>query len=368
MTVDLGAALQHAAARAPIPHLSTVELGRRVARRRAARTVARGAAGVGLTGALALTATQSPDLLGRTPAGYAPATGLPADQVATALPGPDPDAAAGACGWTVRAPSSAPAWDLGVAIDADPETRLSAVPFSVTVQSASPTAPPGAVRTVVARDGVVVAVAFDSWDLADWPSLPVNGASGGHLSLATCGGPDARLTLPDGSYAVHAVMADDATGDVAALSPGEPLDVVGSTRAPWCGADASVLPRGDDRAQLTALAGPGGRAVDLTLTWHGSQDAMLLDQRVAVVDDATGRVVADSGTWSSSRSSMTTTLAPGRTADVPAGWNGTTCDGTPLPAGTYRLQAFVTLAPVGAVGVVRNVVGTARVDEAVVVP
>jgi len=81
MSLDLSAALRDAAEHAPVGTLEPTTLGRRIRRRRATRTAVRSAGGVGLAGVIALTATQTPGLLGRFPRSAAggAVTGLPAD-------------------------------------------------------------------------------------------------------------------------------------------------------------------------------------------------------------------------------------------------------------------------------------------------
>ncbi|WP_421743418.1 sigma-70 family RNA polymerase sigma factor [Cellulomonas sp.] len=85
MSLDLSAALREAADHAPLGTLEPSVLGRRIRRRRATRTAARTAGGVGLAGVLAVTATQTPGLLdrySRSAPGTSAVTRLPADQVA----------------------------------------------------------------------------------------------------------------------------------------------------------------------------------------------------------------------------------------------------------------------------------------------
>lgn len=373
MSTDLRTALHDVAARAPLGTLEAAALHRRVRRRRAARAAAQGTAGLGLAGAIAVTASHGVELLGGPTYPAAPPP-LPADQVASTLPAADDAAAPGTCGWQVRAPEHTSPWRLGVNLGLYPQHPRSSLPVGVTVESTTSQRMPAPVRVVAERDGVVVAASSDAFDTGA-SMVPGTTSGGHHLALVACGGPDDHLTLPDGSYTLRAVLADPVSGEVLALSPGEPLVLAGNARAPWCEADVDVVPDGDEALEVSGTVGAAGRSADLTLTWRpdadgwrGDAEALLLDQRVVLVD-AAGRVAADSRTWSEETSSVVGTLAGGRTSSISVQWtSAASCSGDALPAGTYAAYALVTAAPTDAEGVTSNVLGVARLGGEVVVP
>lgn len=372
MSTDLRTALHDVAAHAPLGTLETSALHRRVRRRRAARAAAQGTAGLGLAGAIAVTAAHGVDLLGGPTYPAAPAP-LPADEVASTLPAADDAAEPGTCGWQVRAPQQASPWRLAVNLGHYPQHPRSSLPVGVTVQTTTSEQMPAPARVAAVRDGVVVATSADAFDTGS--SLAPGTTSGSHhLALVACGGPDDHLALPDGSYTLHAVLADPGTGEVLALSPGEPLVVAGNARAPWCGAGVGVVPEGDGTLEVGGTVGADGRSADLTLTWgagergwEGDEEALLLDERVVLVD-AAGRIVGDSRTWSEETSSVAGTLAAGRTTSISVQWTTASCSGDALPAGSYTAYALVTLAPTGAEGVTSNLLGVGRLGGEVVVP
>lgn len=367
MTLDLSSALRDAAEHAPLGAIEPLALSRRVRRRRAVRTAAHTTAGLGLAGAIAVTATQTPGFLDRhdrTPAGPA----LPPDQVASALPAADPEADPGECGWTVQHPPATSPYDLAVALGQYPQETYSSMPLQVSVRITDDVAPPAAIGVVAVRDEVVVAVAADDVEWGDAGPGPASMSGGAHLGLLTCGGADVSKALPDGDYEVYAVYAAAGTGDLVALSPAEPLVVGGNAREPWCGADASVIPGADGRTELSGDVTADG-AVHLRVTWSGQETAEMVDQRVVLVDDATGRIVADSRAPSGEESWVNSALVPGETlafsvTDLPDDCG----DDEPLAPGTYRAIATVTVAPHAMDGLPTNALAVAELSGRVVVP
>ncbi|KRD44250.1 hypothetical protein ASE38_08850 [Cellulomonas sp. Root930] len=349
MSLDLSSALREAADHAPLGTLEPSVLGRRVRHRRAARTAARTAGGVGLAGVLAVTATQTPGLLdrySRSVPGTSAVTGLPADQVATTLPTADPGAAPGTCGWAVDRPAAASPLELAVALGTYPEETYSAVPVTVEVRVPENVTFRSVIGVVVAKDGVVVATSPDFMSFGATPAGPISMAGGGDLSVAACGGPDATKVLPDGDYVLYAVLPYE--GGLA-LSPGEPLVISGNSRERWCGAHVSVLPRGDDRVGISGSV-RGDDSIDLRLTWSGTAEAELLDERVVLVD-AADRIVADSDIWAASGESVTGTLPPGQLQSFSVRTSPTSCDeGAALPSGELRAFVVATVAPSSAEG------------------
>ncbi|WP_456788878.1 hypothetical protein [Cellulomonas sp. P5_C5] len=343
MSLDLSAALRDAAERAPVGTLEPTTLGRRIRRRRAAQTAARSAGGVGLAGVLAVAATQTPGLLGRSPGGSVP--GLPADEVAHELPRADPDAAPGECGWVVE-PAAEPEVDLGVALDTYQQRSYLALPVSLTVHVPAGFTLRDPVDVVVAKDGVVVARASRPHDfaVADDPG-PHTIGSWSEMALTTCGGADATKALPDGEYVMYGVLAGADGAGPAALSPGQPLVVAGNVRERWCGADLSVLPRRDDRVQIDA-GSVDDVSMNLLLVWKGDAEASMVSARTLLVDDRTGRIVSDSDTWDPALGRLTADLDPGSPLPLTPAVRTTSCvDDAPLPSGTYRVYSVVTVAP-----------------------
>lgn len=370
MSLDLSSALREAADHAPLGTLEPSVLGRRIRRRRVTRTAARTAGGVGLAGVLAVTATQAPGLLdrySRAVPGHAEATGLPADQVAVSLPGADPDAAPGTCGWTVHAPITASPYELGVALGSYPQQTFSSMPVYVSLRITEAVAEPSAVRLVAARDGVVVAAALDTIMWGSDRLGPSSVSGGDFLSLLSCGGPDGGKALPDGDYEVYAVSADPDSGTVVALSPAEPLVVAGNAREPWCGADESVVPGSDGPVDLSGSVTADG-AVDLRVTWSGAGEAQLLDQRILLVDEATRRIVADSRAPADEESRVGATLARGEPAAFSVSDGPDGCGDGPPPSGTYRAVAVVTVAPPAATELTTNAVAVTELVGTVIVP
>ncbi|KQR17110.1 hypothetical protein [Cellulomonas sp. Leaf334] len=369
MSLDLSSALRDVAEHAPLGTLEPTGLGRRIRRRRAGRTAARSAVGLGLAGAIAVVATQAPGVLRREgPAAPPPPVGLPADQVATVLPTADAAAAPGECGWTVRRPSTPFGSELGVAFEQYSAETHGPVAVSVESWPGEASRPLEPVRVVAARDGVVVAAAdpvfFEEHAL---------GWAGADLSTVACGGPDALKALPDGTYTVYAVVTDPVTGDVVALSPGEPLVVAGNAREVWCHADQSVMGTNDPRVALTGgvVSDPGELSVELEAVWSGSATAQVMDQRVILVDDATGRIALDTMAREMVRERSISSLVPGAAHVLSLRSDRTSCDGGALPAGTYTGYAVVTIATAGAdtgVGLPTNATAVAELRRGVVVP
>ncbi|WP_421734850.1 hypothetical protein [Cellulomonas sp.] len=370
MSLDLSSALREAADHAPLGTLEPSVLGRRIRRRRATRTVARTAGGVGLAGALAVTATQTPGLLdsaSRTAPGDTRLSRLPPDQVATTLPAADPDAPPGTCGWTVRAPAAASPYELGVALGNYPTQTYSSMPVYISARLTEAVAGPSAVRVVAARNGVVVAAAADvsQWDTG--PLGPSSFAGGDFLSLQSCGGPDKSKALPDGDYEVYAAYAEPDTGELVALSPAEPLVVAGNAREQWCGSAESVIPDGDARVDLAGDVTPEG-AASLRVTWTGHEEAEMLDQRILLVDDTTGAVVADSRAPAESESRAGGTLTPGELVALSVPDRPDGCGDGPPPSGIYRAIAVVTIAPQEGEGPTTNAIAAVELSGTVTVP
>ncbi|WP_315098487.1 hypothetical protein, partial [uncultured Cellulomonas sp.] len=275
--------------------------------------------------------------------GGADVTRLPADQVATTLPTADPAAAPGECGWTVEQPAAASPITLGATLDRYPQQTYSAMPVTLEVKVGEGVRLQDAIDVVVATDGVVVAVASEAVDFGVDNAGPYSVGAGSAITLAACDGPDVAKALPDGQYVLYAVLASADAG--LAVSPGEPLAIVGNARERWCGADAAVLPRTDDRVVIAGDVTDDG-AVDVQLRWTGTAEAQVLDERVVLVDEATGRIAADSDTWSDSVERFSGGLTPGELLGFGIPWHQTGCaDGEPLPAGTYRAYAMATVAP-----------------------
>jgi len=374
MSLDLSAALRDAAEHAPVGTLEPTTLGRRIRRRRATQTAVRSAGGVGLAGVIALTATQTPGLLGRFPwsAAGGAVTGLPADEVARELPTADPAAAAGACGWIVEPPTAAPEIELGVSLDTYQQRSYLALPVSLTVHVPDGVTLQDPVDVVVAKDGVVVARAYEGHDLAvaDDPG-PHSMGSWSEMALTTCGGPDATKALPDGKYTMYGVLPGADGPEPAALSPGQPLVVAGNARESWCGAGTSVLPGGDDRVQLDVSV-LDDVSMSLWLVWKGDAEASMVSERTLLVDEETGRIVGDSDTWDSALGRTTADLDPSSPLALTPAIRTTSCvDDAPLPAGTYRSYSVVTVAPMGSdtgEGLATNVTGVAEATGTVTVP
>ena len=371
MSLDLSAALRDAADHAPLGTLDETALRRRVGRRRAARAAGHATAGLGLAGAIAVTATHTPGVLdghARAPVGPGAANALPADQVARSLPPADPAAAPGECGWRVEQPTASSPYDLAIGLGQYPQQTYSAMPVTVSVRITAGVDAPAPLAVVVAHDGVVVAVAAEDVEWGDAGTGPMSIAGGAFVSLLTCGGPDRLLALPDGDYEVYTVYVAPDSGGLVALSPAEPLVIAGNAREPWCGADESVIPGNDRRTELSGDVSSDGAAV-LRVTWSGQDDAELIDQRVVLVDDATGRIVADSRAPADEESRVSTVLTPGE----PFGFSVTDLpddcgDGEPLPPGTYRAIATVTIAPHAAEGLPTNALAVSELTGTVTVP
>jgi hypothetical protein len=200
-------------------------------------------------------------------------------------------------------------------------------------------------RLVVARAGVVVAVATT-------PVLdgPFEGLVSVDLEPVACGGPDALKALPDGTYAVYALVTEPTTGALGGLSPGEPLVLAGNAREVWCHADESVLGAGDSRVAVTGdvASDPAEVLVDLNVSWSGFAEAQVMDQRVVMVDEATGRIALDTATSGMVRDWILASLVPGDRQHLSLTSRRSSCDGGALPSGTYRVQSVLTIAPTGA--------------------
>ncbi|WP_421743419.1 hypothetical protein [Cellulomonas sp.] len=111
----------------------------------------------------------------------------------------------------------------------------------------------------------------------------------------------------------------------------------------------SVLPRGDDRVGISGSV-RGDDSIDLRLTWSGTAEAELLDERVVLVD-AADRIVADSDIWAASGESVTGTLPPGQLQSFSVRTSPTSCDeGAALPSGELRAFVVATVAPSSAEG------------------
>ena len=95
----------------------------------------------------------------------------------------------------------------------------------------------------------------------------------------------------------------------------------------------------------------------------------MIDQRVVLIDDTTGRIVADSRAPSDEEGRVNSALAPGEllafsVTDLPDDCG----NGEPLAPGTYRAIATVTIAPRAAEGQPTNSLAVAELSGRVTVP
>ena len=219
-----------------------------------------------------------------------------------------------------------------MALGTYPEETYSAVPVTVEVRVPENVTFRSVIGVVVAKDGVVVATSPDFVELRRDPGRTDLDGRRRRPSVAACGGPDATKALPDGDYVLYAVLP---SRGACALSPGEPLVVCRERRGErWCGADVSVHP-----ARATTGSDSRVRArrrLDRPpVTWSGTAEAGLLDERVVLVDAADRRIVGGLGRRAASGESVTSgTLTRGSVQGLPCARSPTSCDeSAALPAG-----------------------------------
>ncbi|MBT0992743.1 hypothetical protein KIN34_00365 [Cellulomonas sp. DKR-3] len=377
---DLRDLLHAAADELPTDGLRADALTGRVRRRRAARTATRSAVGVGAVGALALGAAQ---LQGGNRAADSVAGADDAEGAAITSVAPQTGAAPGACGWAVAAGAQADGTTITTS------TTTGALRATVLPVDASATTPTGAtldttvmlgsdeedkarltadaVTVLVTSDGVVVArhdvvVDGDSARVAQqapwylWTDVPLEACE-----RSDGEGPTGPL---DGDLAVW-VLADVTRGDESALllGGGTAIQVEQGEVPGYCGRTVGDL-ASDRSVALTGTADLGSLVDQEFVAGAPPLDVLRTSQQLDVVDpasraagalgsprllltDAAGAVVSDSATSGADPGDRF-----GGWYDLPAVGQGgqlaadaVTCDGDPLPAGTYEAWGSMALAP-----------------------
>lgn len=383
---DLRDLLHAAADDVPAGGLRSAALAGRVRRRRAARTATRSAVGVGAVGALALGAAQ----LRAGGPGTDSVAGADAHAASPVAPlaGADP----GACGWAV-APGVQPDGTTVTTSAATGAVRATVLPvdtasggtLDTTVvlgsddeDEAALTA--DAVTVLVTSDGVVVArrdVDVDGsavvarqkpWYV--WTDVP----------LAACARPDGAGPTGEltGDLAVW-VLADVTRGSRAAvlLGGGTPVHVEHGEVPGYCGERVADLPA-DPSVRLTGTAAVGAVVDQEFVAGAEPFDALRTSQQLDVVDPGTRAAGALGGTRLLLTDAAGTVVSDSATADGGidragdaggdpwvgsgdryGGWydlpdvgqggqllaDAVTCDGDPLPSGTYDAWGAMSLAP-----------------------
>jgi hypothetical protein len=387
---DLRDLLHAAADELPTDGLHADALAGRVRRRRAARTVTRSAVGVGAVGALAFGAAQ----LQSVPQA-ADSAAESADLGAPAEPTLEPQAGAapGTCGWAVAAGVQ----DDGSTITTSTTTgAVRATVLPADTATADPTAggtldaavmfgsddedpaklTADGVTLFVTQDGVVVARrdvdGLDSTSVAQqspwyvWADVPLEG----------CDRPDGAgpVGALDGDLAVWVLADVTRRGEsTRLLGGGTPIRVEQGEVPGYCGERVDEL-TSDPSVELTGTAEIGAFVEEKFVAGERPLDVLMSSQPLDVVDprsraagglggtrllltDAAGTVVSDSATpdTGSARGDVGDGLPIegfGGWYDLPAVGQGgqmatdaVTCDGDPLPAGTYEAWGMRSLAP-----------------------